>query len=143
MTDTGDALSDVDLQAMRDVLDAADVDFAILFGSRARGTETPTSDVDVALQFTPDLDAETRFRRRNRIDAELQAHADAFVDVSDLESLPIELRHRALAEGIVLVGDEATVATYRDRVEREYKEQRGERERAHREFIDRLARGEP
>ncbi|MFB6132654.1 MAG: nucleotidyltransferase family protein [Halanaeroarchaeum sp.] len=113
------------------------------FGSRARGSSTPASDVEVAIRFPPDFGAETRFRKRNRLDAELQSYADAFVHVSDVESLPLEIQYRALREGIVLVGDPETVEEYRDRIERKYERTAPERERAQREFIDRLARVEP
>jgi len=50
-----------------------------------------------------------RFRRRNRIDADLQAYADQFVDVSDIESLPTHVAHAALQDGVRLVGDQEEI----------------------------------
>lgn len=143
MTDSeGGVVDGVAVDDLRAYLEETDVVFAILFGSRARGTERADSDVDVALRFPPESDAEERFRSRNRIDADLQAYAEGFVDVSDLETLPIGVARAALRDGVVVVGDERAVETYRDRVEREYQATAGERERERREFIDRLASGD-
>ena len=132
----------VDVAAMRRYLAETDVCFAVLFGSRVRGDAHESSDVDVALRFPDDLSSTERFRRRNRIDAELQSHADAFVDVSDIEALPLPIARAALRDGIRLVGDDREVDAYRDRVEAEYEETATERERDRREFVDRLAKGE-
>ena len=132
----------VDVAAMRRYLAETDVCFAVLFGSRVRGDAHESSDVDVALRFPDDLSPTERFRRRNRIDAELQSHADAFVDVSDIEALPLPIARAALRDGIRLVGDDREVDAYRDRVEAEYEETATERERDRREFVDRLAKGE-
>jgi len=134
----------VDLEAMREALAESVVVFAVLFGSRARGpsTDTAESDVDIALRFPDEMDASERFHTRNRIDADLQAYADGFVDVSDIDSLPIPVAHAALQDGILLVGDEPTVHAYRSRVTRAYEATADERERERRAFIDRLARGD-
>jgi len=42
---------DVDLDGIRQYLAGTDVEFAILFGSRARGSAGEASDVDIALRF--------------------------------------------------------------------------------------------
>lgn len=132
----------VDVAAIRRYLAEADVRFAILFGSRVRGDAHESSDVDVALRFPDDLSPTERFRRRNRIDADLQGHADAFVDVSDVDDLPLPIARAALRDGIRLVGDDRDIDAYRERVEAEYEETATERERDRREFVDRLATGE-
>lgn len=137
-----DALPGVDVQGMRAVLDQPSVEFAILFGSRARGSASQTSDVDVAIRFREDEDETARFRRRNRIDAELQAYAESFVDVSDIDDLPTELRHRVLDEGLLLVGDVDDVAEYAEQVTDAVTRTATDRDADRREFIDRLARGE-
>ena len=134
--------TDVDLDGMREYLEGTPVVFALLFGSHARDTAKSTSDVDVALRFPEDTDDRDRFRTRNRIDATLQRFADDFVDVSDIDALPTEVAHAALRNGVVLVGDEQTVAAYRAQVEEAYKATAAERERERREFIDRLVRGD-
>ncbi|WP_231899214.1 nucleotidyltransferase domain-containing protein [Halorubrum trapanicum] len=112
---------------MRRYLAETDVRFAVLFGSRVRGDGHESSDVDVALRFPDDLSPTERFRRRNRIDADLQSHADAFVDVSDIEDLPVPIARAALRDGIRLVGDDRDVDAYRERVEAEYEETATER----------------
>lgn len=145
MADAGEpAIDGVAVDEMRSYLDGTDVVFAVLFGSRVRGTAGESSDVDVAVKFPEDLDERERerFRRRNRIDAELQTHADGFVDVSDVDALPVPVAHAALQDGIVLVGDERAVSQYREGIAREYEASADDRERRQREFIDRLASGD-
>lgn len=132
----------VDVDGLRDYLAGTEVVFAVLFGSQARDAAKESSDVDIALRFPDDMDAAERFRARNRIDADLQEYADGFVDVSDIDSLPVPVAYAAVREGIVLAGDQEEIDTYRKHVEREYKSGADEREREYREFIDRLARGD-
>jgi predicted nucleotidyltransferase len=132
----------VEVDTVGDYLAQTGVVFAVLFGSHARGTADDSSDVDVALRFPDEMDTHERFRLRNRIDASLQEYAEGFVDVSDIDSLPTPVAHAALRDGIVLVGDEQVVESYRQQVKREYEATADERERERREFIDRLARGD-
>jgi predicted nucleotidyltransferase len=132
---TGD---DVDIDGLQTFLDREDVAFAVLFGSHARKEAGDRSDVDVAIQFTAELDAVDRFRRRNRIDATLQAYADGFVDVSDLAALPTRVAHAALRDGVVLAGDEAVV----ERRESELRAEIDADDTDTTAFIDRLARGD-
>jgi len=136
------AIEGVDLEAMRAYLAGTAVEFAVLFGSRAQGTAETTSDVDIALGFPDSLSDRERFRLRNRVDAELQAYADGFVDVSDIESLPTPVAHAALRTGIRLVGDEDTIDAYKTAVATAYESDSEARERERAEFIDRLARGD-
>jgi predicted nucleotidyltransferase len=136
------AIQSVDVDGMSRYLERCDVVFAMLFGSRARETARESSDVDVALQFPAGMTPKERFRRRNRIDAELQEYADGFVDVSDIEELPLPVARAALRDGFRLVGDGRWIDTHRERIEAEYEASASERERERREFIDRLARGE-
>jgi predicted nucleotidyltransferase len=138
----GSAIDGVDVAAIRRYLAETDVRFAVLFGSRVRGETHESSDVDVALRFPEDLSPKERFRRRNRIDADLQSHADDFVDVSDIEHLPLPIARAALRDGVRLVGDERDVAAYRERIDAEYERTAADRERDRREFIDRLAKGD-
>lgn len=132
----------VNLEGMRQYLSQTKIDFAVLFGSHARGTADESSDVDVALRFPADVDEHDRFHLRNRIDAELQEYAVGFVDVSDIETLPNPVAHAALHDGILLAGDEDSLKEYKEKVETEYEAGAGEREREREEFIDRLARGD-
>lgn len=138
----GPTVEGVNIDEMRDYLVQTEVVFAVLFGSRARDTADETSDVDVALRFPEEMDTHEQFRLRNRIDAHLQEYAESFVDVSDIGSLPTPVAHAALRDGIVLVGDEEAVESYREQVTQEYEATADERERERRAFIDRLARGD-
>lgn len=132
----------VDVEGMREYLAQSPVVFAVLFGSHARGTATASSDVDIALQFPAAMNDHDCFHRRNQIDAALQAYAEGYVDVSDIETLPTPVAYVALRDGILLAGDEQTVEAYKEEVEAEYEATSSERERQRREFIDRLARGD-
>ena len=137
MAETDD--QSVDCDGMCEYLEQTPVVFAVLFGSHARGTADSASDVDVALRFPEAMDDQKRFRLRNRIDAELQQFARGFVDVSDIEALPTGVAHAALRDGIQIVGDDSSLAAYREEVARTYETTADERERERREFIDRLA----
>ncbi|MCL9817726.1 type VII toxin-antitoxin system MntA family adenylyltransferase antitoxin [Natronocalculus amylovorans] len=132
----------IDLDGIQTYLNQTEVSFAVLFGSHARGVADESSDVDIALQFPDELSDANRFRRRNRIDADLQVYADGFVDVSDIESLPTHVAYAALRDGIRLVGDSEKIATYKRQIDTKYDADASKREREQREFIDRLARGD-
>lgn len=143
MRESDESVDDsVDVDGLCTYLADAAVEFAILFGSHARGTAETSSDVDIALGFSSELDDITRFRRRNQIDAALQEYAEGFVDVSDIESLPTHVAHAALQDGILLVGEESAAESYRDEIESEYAATADEREREREAFIDQLARGD-
>ena len=136
------AIEGVDLDGLTDYLDDADIVFAVLFGSHARGETDPSSDVDIALRFPETLDETERFHRRNRIDAELQEYADGFVDVSDIARLPIPIAYRAIGEGVLLSGDEDAAQRFQKQVTADYERTARERERERDAFIGRLARGD-
>lgn len=132
----------IDREGMKAYLARTDVVYAVLFGSYADGTAEPSSDVDIAVRFPDDMSSVNRFRQRNRIDAELQRYADGFVDVSDIEELPLPVTYAALRDGIILLGDPTIVAAHRERARERYEASAEEREREHEAFIDRLARGD-
>lgn len=143
MTEASEPNTDeVCVEDMREYLARTPVVFAVLFGSRARGTAEESSDVDVAVRFPDEMDDYERFQARNRVDGALQEYAQGVVDVSDIDSLPTPVAYAAMRDGIVLVGDERTVETYREQVEEAYRASADERERERQEFIDRLARGD-
>ena len=70
------------------------VHLAVLFGSRARGTEGPSSDVDLAV--------EARALDRNALSAELTAKLGLTVDVVDLSTVTIPLMDALMNDGIVV-----------------------------------------
>ncbi|QSW98220.1 type VII toxin-antitoxin system MntA family adenylyltransferase antitoxin [Haloterrigena alkaliphila] len=129
----------INLEGFRSVFDEADVRYAVLFGSYATGSESQTSDLDVGVRFADECSRRERFRRRNRIDSELQSYADPFVDVSDLEALPDTVALTALRDGRLLYGDLAAKAADERRLERRVEESSERRARRRRDVIDRLA----
>lgn len=146
MADEGPTVSDVqsdtiDLEAIRAVLADNDVQYAVVFGSVARGEETSTSDIDLCLQFSDDRSRRERFDRRNRIDSVVQRYTTQFVDVSDLEALPDEIALNALRDGVVIYGNERAKETDEQHLEGRVKGSKDEHTRERREFIDRLAEG--
>jgi predicted nucleotidyltransferase len=136
------AAEGIDVEGIRGVLDSRPVEFALLFGSYARGEGETVSDVDVALKFPASMNDRDRFRERNRIDAALQEYAAGFVDVSDIDSLPMPVAHAAVRDGLLLAGDERELESYRKQIEAKYESTAEQRERQREKFIDRLARGD-
>lgn len=72
-----------------------------LFGSRARGTHTPTSDIDLAVDIGRQLSLGELARVKNIIEALNIPHK---VDIVDMHSAPKELLDLILKEGIVWKG---------------------------------------
>lgn len=132
----------VDVEGMREALESRPVEFALLFGSHARGESEAASDIDIALRFPESMDDREQFRQRNRIDAALQEFAPGFVDVSDIDTLPLPVAYAAVTEGILIVGDEEVAEAYRTEIEAEYESTAERREQDREAFIDRLARGD-
>ncbi len=146
MADEGPTLSDVqtnsiDLEGIRAVLADNDVQYAVVFGSVARGEETSSSDVDLCLRFPGDRSRRERFDRRNRIDSVVQRYATQFVDVRDLEELPDEIASNALRDGVVIYGNERAKETDEQHLQDRVRSSKDEHTRERREFIDRLAEG--
>ena len=73
----------------------ADVELAVLFGSEARGTATPASDLDVAILGPASLDD-------LRLAADLTAACARDVSVTRLEDPPIPLLAAVVRDGVVL-----------------------------------------
>jgi hypothetical protein len=74
--------------------------FALLFGSRARGTARPGSDLDVGVFLSPDL---TRWRFRLRCLAALEDLGS--IDLVVLNDAPALLAHRALLGELLFARD--------------------------------------
>ena len=77
-----------------------DLKLIVLFGSRARGNHSATSDVDIAISIT-EKDAQKRFDIRLQIISELEGPTLA-VDVVLIEDANWTLRYRIARDGIVL-----------------------------------------
>lgn len=132
--------ADVPATVERLLCDDPAVEFAVLFGSRATGTARPTSDLDVAVQFSEDLSADERFRKLCRLSGRIQHDGTPFVDLSDLDELPLEVAHAAVS-GDLLCGDEEAFESCRADVRAAYEEQREDIEQRHRDTISRIAGG--
>jgi uncharacterized protein len=82
--------------------DRGDVVAAYLFGSVARGTATPTSDVDVAILFVTDPPS-TIDGLHLGLESELQRVLGVPTQLVVLNRAPCDLVHRVLRDGVLLV----------------------------------------
>lgn len=84
-----------------------DVLAVLLFGSMARGEQTPCSDIDICLVLTP----KTKPYRKIDLSRKRLEYLKQFdVDIHVFQQLPIYIRRRVLKEGKVLfVRDEDTL----------------------------------
>ena len=72
----------------------------ILFGSRARGTHRPGSDIDVAL----DIGEPIKLREMSRIRITLENLPISLeIDIVDMHNIPDELKQIIVSEGIVWI----------------------------------------
>src|SRR4249919_175786 len=85
-------------------LDRDGVVAAMLFGSQARGTPGPLSDVDIAVWHDPGLDGARRFRLQlDLIGAAEAALGTPEIDLVMLNGAPPLLRQRAIRDAVRLV----------------------------------------
>ena len=94
----------VDLDALRAYFEQQDdVLFALLFGSQARGTAGPLSDVDIAVMLPDDMGPMPKFRRQLSLMTDLSRllRTDE-VDVAVLNDVPITLGYRVFRDGMLL-----------------------------------------
>ncbi len=93
------------IQATGEVLGAEpDVAAAYLYGSTARGTATPISDVDVAVLLREGVAERARGELQRRlIDVLEERVRGARVEVRFLDELPLAIRGRVIRDGVRLV----------------------------------------
>jgi predicted nucleotidyltransferase len=105
----------LDVETIVEVVADAPIRFAALFGSYARGEQTDTSDLDIAVAFDESLTSQERTRARlaliERLSTELGMND---VDVVPFARMPDRLRQEILADGIRLRGSVDSVETDRD-----------------------------
>ena len=111
-------------------LRAAGAKFALVFGSHARGTATPNSDIDVAAWWASDAPQSWTI------------DVPDGVDLVELGTAPLELAGRVALEGELLFDDSPVdrvrwVSTTR----KIWLDERYRFERSHREFLKAAARG--
>ncbi|QLH84924.1 type VII toxin-antitoxin system MntA family adenylyltransferase antitoxin [Halosimplex pelagicum] len=114
------------------------VAFAVAFGSQITGTATSSSDLDLAVKFADEHSTTDRFRKRCLLSGTLQREDAPFVDISDLEALPIDVAHDAL-NGEFVCGDEQLFREFKTEVEAEFRDRREEVRHRQSEIIDRIA----
>lgn len=98
----------LDRQVRERLAARGDVAFAYLFGSQAKGTARPDSDVDLAVHFGADesrsIDGEDKAhveRKKSALELEgvLERELDQRVQVVVLEDAPLGLTHNVLSTG--------------------------------------------
>ncbi len=115
-----------------------DIEFVVAFGSQLTGDSTDSSDLDITVKFADELSASERFTKRCFLSGDLQTDELPFVDVSDIETLPVDVAHEAI-NGTVVCGDEGVVDQYTAAVKAAFYDQHEERRHTQRQLIDRIA----
>ena len=94
----------IDLDALRAYFEQQDdILFALLFGSQARGTAGPLSDVDVAVMLPDEMDPMAQFRRRLVLMGELASLLRKNdVDVAVMNDASLALGYRVYRDGELL-----------------------------------------
>ena len=128
------ALSDLSAAVCAD----SAVEFAVAFGSRVSGTPTESSDLDLAVQFAEGVSGSARFEKRCFLSGDLQSEGRPFVDVADIESLPLEVAHDAV-DGVCLCGDREAFERFKRATEAAFDDRRETLRRRRRSVIDRIA----
>ncbi|MCB0026119.1 MAG: nucleotidyltransferase domain-containing protein [Caldilinea sp.] len=121
-----------------------DVLVAYLFGSTARGSATPLSDVDIAVLAPQTMSRERAFELRLALIDALQGllHRDE-IDVVVLNEAPLALRYRVLRDGKVLAcRDEQVRILYQADTISRYLDFKPVIERHERAILERARRGE-
>lgn len=114
-----------DEQDLRDLLRSHGVEFALVFGSRARGDARPDSDLDLAV-MAPSGVAWT-----------LDALLGDGTDVVDLATAPESLRGRIAVEGEVLLDDDpAARVRWQAQWRKRWADEAPRRARFNRDFAD-------
>jgi predicted nucleotidyltransferase len=104
--------------------------FAYIFGSVARGDDTPASDLDVAALF-PDPAPQS-------FDVAMPPGVDLLV----LNSAPLEIKGRIALDGTLLFeDDQVSRVRWESTTRKTYLDERYRIERSHREFLETLSRG--
>lgn len=116
----------------------ADIEFAVAFGSQVTGRSRPSSDLDLAIKFVDSLSSHERFQKRCFLAGDLQRGDAPFIDVSDIEALPLDVAHD-IVDGELLCGDEGAFRQFTADIEATFEKRRDDIHRHQREVIDRIA----
>ncbi|MDS0301161.1 nucleotidyltransferase domain-containing protein [Halogeometricum sp. S1BR25-6] len=115
-----------------------DVEFVVAFGSQVTGEATDASDFDIAVKFSDDLSSSERFEKRCFLSGDLQQEEWPFIDISDIETLPLDIAHDAV-NGTLVCGDKDAFEQFRIDIEATFGDQRDDLRRQQRAVIDRIA----
>lgn len=115
-----------------------DVEFVVAFGSQVTGDSRSSSDLDLAVKFADDRSARERFRKRCFLSGDVQRADAPFVDLSDIEDLPLDVAHDAVT-GELLCGDQRAFDRFKTDIEAAFEERRDQIRRRQRDVIDRIA----
>lgn len=114
------------------------VEFAVAFGSQITGEPNRSSDLDLAVKFVDDLTDRERFEKRCFLSGDLQREDAPFVDLSDIETLPLDVAHDAV-NGRLVCGNERAFERFTTDVEATFDERSDTIGRQQRDVIDRIA----
>ena len=114
------------------------VEFAVLFGSRVTNETHPSSDLDLAVKFIDSFSSQERFQKQCFLSGTLQQSGKPFVDVSDIDDLPLSIVHDAV-NGEFLCGNEQAFQEFKSEIEDEFKENKTKLQHHHNDVIARIA----
>lgn len=115
-----------------------DIEFVVAFGSRVADDPRPSSDLDLAVKFADGLSPRDRFQKRCFLSGDLQREEAPFIDIADIESLPIEVAHDAV-NGTFLCGDDVAFRRFKADIDAAFEDQRDDIRRHQQAVIDRIA----
>lgn len=136
--DTSDRRSQTLAALEASVCSDADIVFVVAFGSRILGTETKGSDLDVAIKFADELSDRERFAKRCFLAGDLQREDTPSIDVSDIETLPVDIAYDAI-NGLFVCGDRDLFEQFKTDVEMTFAERHDELRDQQRTVIERIA----
>lgn len=116
----------------------SDIEFAVVFGSQITGNARPSSDLDIAVKFTDGLSSHERFRKRCTLSGNLQQEDAPFVDVADIDELPLEVAYDAV-HGDILCGEELAFREFKSDIQAAFEDRRSDISQHQRNVIDRIA----
>ena len=137
---TADELTSDERAVVEALRSHAEVTYAMVFGSRARGTARIDSDLDVAIGLQPGTARDAR--ALGTLIADLEAATRRQVDLTLLDEAPPALAFRVFREGrTILVRDHAQLVARRARAILDYLDFRPYIEQCTRGVLEAAARG--